>query len=67
MHDVGDMEEVLPSLWSRSAQESMESRKLEPGMVLTIEPGLYFREKGLDQLHEIFQAGSGQHGDRPVH
>ena len=25
-------------------------------MVLTIEPGLYFREKGLEQLHEIFQA-----------
>ena len=35
-----------------------ESRVLEPGMVLTIEPGLYFREKGLEQLYEIYHPGT---------
>ena len=39
----------------QTPQESMESRVLEPGMVLTIEPGIYLREKGLDQLYEIFE------------
>ena len=55
VHDVGEKGGSFNQLMEQSAQESMESRVLEPGMVLTIEPGLYFREKGLDQLHEIFK------------
>jgi len=30
-------------------------RELEPGMVITIEPGIYFREKALQQAQELFK------------
>lgn len=30
-------------------------RELEPGMVITIEPGIYFREKALEQAPEMFK------------
>jgi len=56
VHDVGDKGGSFARFMEQTPQESMESRKLEPGMVLTIEPGLYFRKKGLEQLHEIFEA-----------
>jgi Xaa-Pro aminopeptidase len=39
VHDVGNYHE----------------RELEPGMVITIEPGIYFREKALEQAQEIFK------------
>lgn len=55
VHDVGD----YGGFFAMSSQDApgveLESRELEPGMVLTIEPGLYFREKGLDQVYEIYQ------------
>ncbi|MCK4879729.1 MAG: aminopeptidase P family protein [Bacteroidales bacterium] len=54
VHDVGEMGGSFSTFMEQTPQESQESRVLEPGMVLTIEPGLYFREKGLEQLHEIF-------------
>jgi Xaa-Pro aminopeptidase len=54
VHDVGEMGGSFSSFMNQTPQESMESRPLEPGMVLTIEPGLYFRANGLDQLFEIF-------------
>lgn len=41
VHDVGDY-----------MRRSENGRILEPGMVLTIEPGLYLREDRLDYLHE---------------
>jgi len=34
---------------------SYRGRELEPGMVLTIEPGIYFRENALEQAHEMFK------------
>ena len=34
---------------------SYRERELEPGMVLTIEPGIYFREHALEQAQEMFK------------
>jgi len=46
VHDVGNKGGSFTQFMEQTPQESIESRILEPGMVLTIEPGLYFREKG---------------------
>jgi Xaa-Pro aminopeptidase len=54
VHDVGELEINRSQFMNQTPGESIESRVLEPGMVLTIEPGLYFRENGLEQLQEIF-------------
>jgi Xaa-Pro aminopeptidase len=55
VHDVGDMGGSFSQFMEQTPLESMESRVLEPGMVLTIEPGLYFREQGLEQIYDIFK------------
>ena len=34
---------------------SYRDRELEPGMVITIEPGIYFREKALEQAQDMFK------------
>ncbi len=54
VHDVGAYGGFFAGFGHDSPGGGPESRVLEPGMVLTIEPGLYFRENGLQQLHEIF-------------
>lgn len=55
VHDVGDYGGFFAGFRSGSAPiDTAYGRPLEPGMVLTIEPGVYFREDGLDQLHMIF-------------
>lgn len=54
VHDVGDYGGFFAGFGQESPRGGPESRVLEPGMVITIEPGLYFREKGLEQLYEIF-------------
>jgi Xaa-Pro aminopeptidase len=54
VHDVGDYE-INPVLTDEdSTGRSKLGRMLEPGMVLTIEPGIYIREKGLDQAYDMF-------------
>ena len=55
VHDVGEKGGSFSYFMQHTPDKSMESRVLEPGMVLTIEPGLYFREDGLEQLYEIFE------------
>ncbi len=54
VHDVGSMGGSFARFLEQTPMDSVVSRSLEPGMVLTIEPGLYFREKGLEQISEIF-------------
>lgn len=54
VHDVGDMGGSFSSFMKETPNASIDSRLLEPGMILTIEPGIYFRVKGLKQLHQIF-------------
>ena len=54
VHDVGEMGGSFSRFMSETPGEKIESRMLEPGMVLTIEPGLYFREEGLEQLYQLF-------------
>jgi Xaa-Pro aminopeptidase len=54
VHDVGETGVNYMQFMQQSPRDSVESRMLEPGMVLTIEPGIYFRQKGLDQVFEIF-------------
>jgi Xaa-Pro aminopeptidase len=53
VHDVGESG-GYPMANHNTPGAKNESRVLEPGMVLTIEPGLYFRERGLEQLYEIY-------------
>jgi Xaa-Pro aminopeptidase len=56
VHDVGDMGGTFESFMQKIDQDIIESRILEPGMVLTIEPGLYFRPDGLKNAYK--QLGS---------
>ena len=54
VHDVGSMGGTFARFLEETPGDSVESRRLEPGMVLTIEPGIYFRENGLEQLYMLF-------------
>ncbi len=55
VHDVGDMGGTFPGFMEKTPDDSIASRMLKPGMVLTIEPGLYFRENGLEKAFDIFR------------
>jgi Xaa-Pro aminopeptidase len=56
VHDVGNTGVSRSSYqYGSSVPNKVDSRALEPGMVLTIEPGVYIREKGLDQIYEMYQ------------
>lgn len=54
VHDVGDYGGFFKNFKQKPDGEELESRVLEPGMVLTIEPGLYFRANGLEQVQKLF-------------
>lgn len=57
VHDVGKTGLTRSSYQHRSSiPKAVESRVLEPGMVLTIEPGIYIREEGLGQIYEMYES-----------
>lgn len=53
VHDVGDLGAPYQLIRQHMASDTLFGRKLEQGMVLTVEPGLYFRSGGLEQLYEL--------------
>lgn len=53
VHDVGDLGAPYPFFRQYIVSDTSFGRKLEKGMVMTVEPGLYFRSGGLDQLYEL--------------
>jgi Xaa-Pro aminopeptidase len=54
VHDVGDYGTDFEYMRTVIAKDTLYGRKLEEGMVLTIEPGLYLRDNGLSQLEELY-------------
>jgi len=57
VHDVGETGLTWSSYQNNSSiPKAVTSRVLEPGMVLTIEPGIYIREEGLDQIYDLYQS-----------
>lgn len=53
VHDVGDYRAPYADFRKYIAADTCFGRKLEKGMVLTVEPGLYFRSNGLAQLFDL--------------
>ncbi len=54
VHDVGDYN-INPVISEEDSTGTAKyGRTLEPGMVLTIEPGIYIRKGGLEQVFEMF-------------
>lgn len=60
VHDVGDYGEPFFSYRENIVKDTVFGRMLEKGMVLTVEPGLYFRSNAMSQLYELF----GNEADR---
>jgi Xaa-Pro aminopeptidase len=54
VHDVGDYGAPDSVIRQNMVKDTTFGRILEKGMVLTVEPGLYFRNNGLSQLFELF-------------
>lgn len=54
VHDVGDYGAPDTAFTSNVATTTSNSRLLEKGMVLTVEPGIYLRSNGLSQLYELY-------------
>jgi len=61
VHDPGYFADIVRSDRDGYLLDTeIKGRPMEPGMVLTIEPGLYFLEDGLDHVYTHFS----QHADR---
>lgn len=53
VHDAGDLGAPYPVIRQYMVSDTLFGRTLEQGMVLTVEPGLYFRSNGLEELFEL--------------
>ena len=53
-HDVGSYGYDNSVRDNYILNKDWRGRKLEPGMIMTLEPGLYFKENLLDGIHELF-------------
>ncbi len=54
VHDVGDYGFDPVQRDEHILTPEIRGRELKPGMVMTMEPGLYLQENRLDYLHELF-------------
>ncbi len=54
VHDVGEYGFDPEKRDEHILTPEIRGRKLKPGMVLTMEPGIYLQENRLDYLHELF-------------
>jgi len=54
VHDAGEYGISDLRVRESMARDTVYGRILEQGMVLTVEPGLYFRSNGLTQLSALF-------------
>ncbi len=59
-HDVGDYGYDNSVRDAYILNKDLWGRELEPGMVMTLEPGLYFMEGLLDGVHELFGHLAGE-------
>ncbi len=53
-HDVGDYGYDLSNRDKYILNKNWRGRKMKPGMIMSLEPGLYFMEGLLDGIHEMF-------------
>lgn len=62
VHDAGSQGIPLSMMRTYLTADTAVGRPLENGMVLTVEPGIYLRANGLDQLEMLYgsEAGDGE-------
>jgi Xaa-Pro aminopeptidase len=62
VHDAGSSGIPASMLRTYLTADTVVGRPLEEGMVLTVEPGIYLRADGLDQLEMLYgsEAGEGE-------
>ena len=62
VHDTGSQGIPFPMMRTYLIADTIVGRPLEKGMVLTVEPGIYLRASGLEQLEMLYgsEAGDGE-------
>jgi len=60
VHDTGSQGIPWPMMRTYLTADTAVGRPLEKGMVLTVEPGIYLRANGLDQLEMLYGRAAGE-------